>query len=237
MDMYEARQNKENVSRVVQNFNSKKTERKVKKQIKCTNKHIIQAMPPKYIDNISDTKYSKTKKEMFMKFIERFIFIAGESELSKDPFTQISIIGLQSRINSFGWTELFINIGGEYVSENLVPQDTPLDKDTLFELKIVLNMSKIKNEQDLFTTFFHEWYAHANAGDYLTRIHNTRLSGKFSKAADDIANQEHKKYGFTTDSEAEFWIEQIIPGTKLYNESVKHDIGVYHQKFSAPMAL
>lgn len=237
MDMYEARQNKENVSRVVQNFNSKKTERKVKKQIKCTNKHIIQAMPPKYIDNISDTKYSKTKKEMFMKFIERFIFIAGESELSKDPFTQISIIGLQSRINSFGWTELFINIGGEYVSEDLVPQDTPLDMNTLFELKIVLNMSKIKNEQDLFTTFFHEWYAHANAGDYLRRINNTRQSGIFSKAADGIVNQEHKNYGCIKDDEAEHLMAQITPDYKLYRESVKHDIEFYHQEFPAPMAL
>ena len=98
-------------------------------------------------------------------------------------------------------------------------------------------MSKIKNEQDLFTTFFHEWYAHANAGDYLRRINNTRRSGIFSKAAGDIVNQEHKKYGCIKDDEAEHLMAQITPDYKLYRESVKHDIGVYHQESPAPMAL
>lgn len=231
--MYEARQNKEKVSRVVQNFNSKKTEQIVKKQIKCINKHIIQASPAIYRDEISDAKSSKKKKEMIMKFIPFFLSIANQSVLSQDPFTQISIIGLQDRHNSYGWTELFVNIGSGYVSENYVQQDTPLNKNTNFELRIILNMSKIPSDQELFTTFFHEWYAHADAGDYLKRINNTRLSGKFCKAADDIDNQEHMNYGSIPDDRVDFLIDQIIPGNKLYNERVKHDIRLYHQKFPA----
>lgn len=226
--MYEARQNKEKVSRTIQNFNNKKTQQTVKKQIKSTNKYIIQAFPSEYIDEISNKKSSKEKKNMFAKFIPYFLSIANESELFQDPFTKICIIGIQNRKDAYGWTELFVNIENKYVSEDEVQDNTHLDNNTNFELRIVLNMSKIPSEQALFTTFFHEWYAHANAGDYLQRINNVRKNGIFSKAADDIEKQEHTTYSLISDEVVKNMVRYIDPNqSSTFYEDIISDINSY----------
>ena len=128
---------------------------------------------------------------MFNDVVTRFVPTISVSPLAQDNNTKIYICGYESRRQrSYGYT--LLNIGRASNLTDPIPGNLP--SNTKFAVVINLNLAQHSSNEELFATLFHEWYAHANAGDYLQRINQVRLNGTYAPAPRGITSREHRAF-------------------------------------------